>query len=140
MPQITLDFHIFKNDSPANRHYSQKAVLLMLEGTVSVNRLWLKMNPSTPKLYSAGVVYERETEEHWRDIPTIIANGAGDCEDLGCWRVAELREAGAWCQPFLKWRRYGKFWLYHVQVAHMERRGNKVAIARIEDPSRALGM
>lgn len=140
MPDITLDFYIFKDSSEENRHYSQKAVLLMLEGMVSVNRLWLRLNPNTPKLYNSGAVYMRETVEEWRDIPTILLNRGGDCEDLGCYRVAELRNEGVWCQPFLKWRRYGNFWLYHVQVAHMETRKGRACIARIEDPSRVLGM
>ena len=135
MPQITLDFHVFKKS--VSRAYSQKAVLYMLEGLVNVDRLWLRMNPSTPKLYDSGVRYAREKTEYWRDIPTIILNKEGDCEDLGSWRVAELREEGKHVQPFLKWRKYGDFWLYHVMVAHMRPDGTP---SHLEDPSKRLGM
>jgi hypothetical protein len=135
MPRIELEFHIFKKN--VSRKYSQKCVLYMLEGLVNCDREWLRQNPSTPKLYESGVRYKREKTEHWRDIPTLILHRSGDCEDLASWRVAELREEGHKVQPFLKWRRYGDFWLYHVMVAHMGEDGKTF---RLEDPSRQLGM
>lgn len=32
--------------------------------------------------------------ERFRDIGRIIENGGGDCDNLACWRAAELRQAG----------------------------------------------
>lgn len=130
--RISIDANIFKDEQ--NRKYSQKAVLYLLEALVNINRLWIKMNPSTPGLYESGIRYIREYEtEDWRDIPTLIKNGGGDCEDLSSYRVAELRERqNIRCRPFIRWRKYNNFYLYHVLVQHPN--------GRMEDPSAKLGM
>lgn len=48
-----------------------------------------------PLLYLAGVVYQLDPEdEPWQTFDQVIARGAGDCEDLGGWRAAELRVRG----------------------------------------------
>ncbi|HXI54636.1 MAG TPA: hypothetical protein VNO55_01150, partial [Polyangia bacterium] len=73
--------------------------------------------------------------ENWLDIPTIIAAGWGDCEDLACWRVAELRQQGIKASPYAKWRRINGVYHYHAMVRRFE--GDKPVL---EDPSRKLGM
>lgn len=129
---ITIDANIFKSE--ADRKYSQKAVLYLLEALTNINREWLREHPSTPGIYESGVRYIRETEtEDWRDIPTIIKDGGGDCEDLACYLCAELRERKkVKCRPFIKWRRYQNFYLYHVLV--------QLPNGQMADPSAKLGM
>ena len=63
----------------------------LLEALTAVNEAWLRETPSAPWLYKSGVYYLEEPlgRDDWQDIPETIARGNGDCEDLGCWRVAE---------------------------------------------------
>lgn len=43
--------------------------------------------------------------ERFRDIGRIIENGGGDCDNLACWRVAELRQGGIKARPFMSNRK-----------------------------------
>lgn len=53
---------------------------------------YLLRHPETPPLYQSGVRYRAEPsgDERWLSVPHVLAAGLGDCEDLGCWRAAEL--------------------------------------------------
>jgi hypothetical protein len=107
----------------------------LLEALVAANIEYLKVCPSAPSLYESGVVYEEEPEErdNWQDIPETLGLGNGDCEDLACWRIAELRlRANEHASPLIRWREVGTRTVYHIAV----RRADGV----IEDPSRLLGM
>lgn len=86
-------------------------------------------------------LYANARRIEWRDEPTagsgvefiddpfvVLARGYGDCDDLACWRVAELRARGERANVAIKWN--GK--RYHALV----RREN----GKLEDPSRVLGM
>ncbi|MEZ4447688.1 MAG: hypothetical protein R3B72_51910 [Polyangiaceae bacterium] len=107
----------------------------LCEALVAINVDYLRAAPHTPSLYAAGVRYEREPrgQEKWAAIPVVRARAAGDCEDLACWRVAELRVGGD-VSARAVWRsqRTPRGWLYHVLVQHGD--------GQIEDPSRRLGM
>ena len=113
----------------------------LLEGLTLANVAYLLSQPHTPDLYASGVRYLEEESgvDEWQDIPDTLARRTGDCEDLACWRVAELRV------------RYGEplatrgisvddipdkagilVVTYHITVVHQD--GAK------EDPSRRLGM
>lgn len=114
-----------------------KKLLWLLEALVKCNRIWLDANPHAPLLYESGVRYEAEPrgEEDWCDIPHVLSQGWGDCEDLAAWRIAELRQRGIAAKGKLKWFKApsrSQATLYHVQVVLP---GNK-----LEDPSRKLGM
>lgn len=100
-----------------------------------------------PPIYKAGVRYERERtwtvlrnghlrvegREDWLDCLEIIALRRGDCEDLACWRVGELRAQGLPARVLFSIRpQPGGARLFHIIVD----RGD----GRLEDPSRALGM
>ena len=107
----------------------------LLEALAGVNVAWLKENPRTPWLYESGVRYEEEPagRDDWQDIPETIARRNGDCEDLACWRIAELRvRALEHVRVHLKKTVVGPRTIYHVAVC---RDGG-----RLEDPSRILGM
>lgn len=71
--------------------------------------------------------------EHFRDIPRILENGGGDCDNVASWRVAELRELGIPAKPYITWRtRADGGVTYHVIVLHAD--------GSSEDPSLLLGM
>lgn len=118
--------------------YASCYIRPFLNALCAANVAYLRRYPRTPKLYQSGVVYRREAIvsgrrlEEWRDIPTILTSGFGDCEDLACYRVAELRVQGVQARPVVRWRRKPDSGiLYHIIVGI----GNKR-----EDPSARLGM
>ena len=132
----------------ADRARSQDALLWLLEALCKINEGHLADRPYPP-LYEAGVHYERERgTEEWLDIPSVIEAGWGDCEDLACWRVAELRRAGVHCGPYVRYRNVDGVFYYHALVLHyrpaLERAGERLVERMVpdhtEDPSRALGM
>lgn len=44
--------------------------------------------------------------ETFRDIPRIIENGGGDCDNLCAWRTAEIRHhLGVAAKPYITWRK-----------------------------------
>lgn len=115
---------------------SDLVVRELLRALFVIDLDWLVRHPQTPRLYASGVRYEREPFERWRSVPVCLEELAGDCEDLSCWRAAELvlhdgdRDARpAWTK---KWSHRRGGWLFHIVV----RRGD----GSIEDPSKALGM
>jgi hypothetical protein len=71
--------------------------------------------------------------ERFRDIPRIIENGGGDCDNVAAWRAAELNELGIAAQPYITWRkRSDGGTTYHVIVRWPD--------GSSEDPSLLLGM
>ncbi|HEX7667012.1 MAG TPA: hypothetical protein VF407_20925 [Polyangiaceae bacterium] len=111
------------------------ALIRLLEALIGVNEAWLRENPHAPSLYASGVRYLEEPrgQEDWQDIPETILLRSGDCEDLGSWRVAELRvRSNEHAMPHVKRSLAGPRTIFHVAV----RRAN----GQLEDPSRILGM
>lgn len=139
-----LDLFAHTEDHPR----SQRTLLWLLEALCKANQEHLAQKPYPP-IYQAGIRYirERGTEE-WLDIPHIIAAGGGDCEDLVCWRVAEVRMAGGHAGPYVRYRLLNGHFHYHCLVQHYRRVVTRVGgraverfvPARKEDPSRRLGM
>lgn len=77
--------------------------------------------------------------EHFRDIPRILENGGGDCDNVASWRCAELNEMGIDAKPFITWRkRPDGGTTYHVCVLIPPGPGEKYPTH--EDPSLLLGM
>ncbi|MGH7285010.1 MAG: hypothetical protein ACRELY_26075 [Polyangiaceae bacterium] len=111
------------------------ALLRMLEALTGVNEAWLRENSGAPDLYTSGVRYVEEPpgRDDWQDIPETLELRNGDCEDLGCWRVAELRvREHENAQPFVRKSWSGAHTIFHVAVRRAD--------GRLEDPSRILGM
>lgn len=108
-----------------------------LEAVIMTNRLYLRLH-KVPPLYESGIRYEEEPAgqpyEDFAAIPVVLSRGWADCDDLCCWRIAELRNAGENAKVRLKWQydpvRGAR--MFHVLV----RRGN----GQVEDPSKRLGM
>lgn len=116
---------------------NHRALVHMLEALCQIDEDILRAHPNFPELYRSGVRYSLEWEkngEDFADILTTKARGSGDCDDLSCWRVAELRVRGIAAEPFFVWRSEprARGQLYHIQVRWPD--------GRIEDPSRRLGM
>lgn len=119
-----------------DRQQSNRQLQILLFALVAVNEEYLRNHPEAPMLYDSGVRYMEEPpgQEDWQDIPTCLKMRAGDCEDLACWRVAELRvRYGIAAKPTFKcMERPNGGMLYHIQV--------ELPDGRKEDPSRVLGM
>lgn len=102
---------------------------------VSKVREWLKSSNAPADVQSAfGVLSDMcGGGEHFREIPRIIENGGGDCDNVASWRCAELRELGVWAKPYITWRhRADGGTTYHVIVLWPD--------GTSEDPSLLLGM
>jgi len=132
--RITYCVNLFKRDQ--ERELSHKALTVLLRTLMAIDVLILRANPTFPLLYQSGVRYEEEPvgQEDWQDAPTTLRMGFGDCEDLACWRAAELRVRygiDAWPTFTYKVRNNGAY-LYHITVRHPD--------GQSEDPSRQLGM
>lgn len=85
-----------------------------------------------PALYESTVQYVREPRgsEVWQTPRHAYSTKAADCEDLACWRSAELWAAGETAaRPIVK-RISAR--LRHIQVRRAD--------GTIEDPSLILGM
>jgi hypothetical protein len=120
----------------------KKAVLQKLTEALTIaDCAYLLKFPRTPLLYESGVRYLAEPpgRDEWQDIPDTLARGNGDCEDLACWRVAELRV------------RFGdRYATRRITVAELpDDTGRLITTFHIsvisptfgrEDPSRILGM
>lgn len=152
MQPIVMKVALFRGDFDQAR--SQYSLLWLMEALVRINQSHIrqfralakekKVPAPYPLIYRSGVHYEPEAgTEDWLDIPNILdARGGtfpgpwGDCEDLACWRAAELREdpyKPVKAKPFAKWRRKPDgAYAYHALVLLPD--------GRLEDPSLVLGM
>jgi hypothetical protein len=130
-----IEFELDLFSVPSDRERSQKVLLILMDALANVNMTWLKTYPDTPALYNAPVKYHFDPDEPdpWQDISSTLKKGWGDCEDLACWRIAELRAKGIEAHPYIRWRRNaeGKY-TYHALVLWPD--------GRVEDPSVAMGM
>lgn len=113
---------------------SQAYLQLLLHALANLDAAFLRFNPDTPPLYRSGVRYHREPRgyEQWLQIPCVLAQRWGDCEDLAAWRVAELRKDGIDAWPCFQWRKLQTALVYHIVVC--------LPNGLVEDPSRILGM
>jgi hypothetical protein len=120
---------------------SERALDILLDALVKLDLDWLTHHPETPSIYKSGIRYIREEgTEEWLTIPEIMREGGGDCEDLACWRAAELifTRADPAAKPIKRHHLIPSeddgrpFLLYHITV----QRGDGTE----EDPSRKLGM
>jgi len=132
---LNIQFRIAVSEDEESR---DRVLKILLWALVQLNREYIRMNPNTPRLYDSGVrfIREKEGEELWPTIGEVIRMGGGDCEDLACWRVAELLESGVAARPAWRHRQVrmpsgGLATLYHILVWTPK---------GFEDPSRTLGM
>jgi hypothetical protein len=140
-------------------------IVLLLEGPIKVNEHHIRLQNNKflrgeapipfPPLYTSGAYYEEDPagREDWRDVYSCLEKLAGghgiDCDNLICWRVAELRVAGVNAEPVIKWQHIPHelavsigypadfvsgegLWLVHCCVRFPD--------GTIEDTSKNLGM
>jgi len=106
--------------SRRDRRYTAALIAEIVSALARVDRLWLAAHPTAPAIYRSGVEYRREPRgvEEWQDIPSILARGHGDCEDLSAWRIAELRRLGLDARPVIDAHpRADGGTTYHVRLA-----------------------
>ena len=120
-----------------------KTVILhhLLDALIIANVAYLLTHRQTPLLYESGVRYvpEPDDRDEWQDIPDTLQRRGGDCEDLGCWLIAERRvvfgetatepDISEADLPDSSGRMIRT---YHIRVRHPD--------GRITDPSKVLGM
>lgn len=110
MPNIIFRCQMFRGDW--DQVWSQMRMLWLMEGLCRVNQAHIRqfdefkrrglVENGYPSVYASGLHYETEKgTEIWPDIPSLLMGTMGrgvypgpwgDCEDLACYRVAELRE------------------------------------------------
>jgi hypothetical protein len=136
---ITLKTKLFRADWDQAR--SQYCILWFLEALCRTNQSHIRQFKHLakeghvkpyPRLYKSGIHYERERgTEEWLDIPTVLEGGSykgefpgpwGDCEDLACWRVAELREL-EWHWAVPRRGKDGRIWIEHMDCAFRPPKG-----------------
>lgn len=119
---------------------NEEGLVLLLTLLTIANLRYLQTHPRCPRLYATKIRYERETPgkrgvhgdplhaDEWWTIPEIRRAGWGDCEDLACWRVAELRHLeGVQARPSIREVSPGR---WHVRV--------QLPNGTVEDPSAIL--
>jgi len=146
-----VNFQLSIFDNRELRPLQLRALYRLLECLVGIDIDYLKLHP-LPDLYSWGVRYKVEPpgKEDWADIPQMLKQRWGDCEDLACARVAQLRLAGIEAKPIVnKTSLPNGATLFHIQVLWpyaMPERLRTGALytgqigGRVEDPSAQLGM
>jgi hypothetical protein len=122
MPNIVFRCQMFRGDW--DQIWSQMRMLWMMEGLCRVNQTHLRqfdefkkrglVEQGYPTVYGSGLHYETEKgTEIWPDIPSLLMGTMGkgvypgpwgDCEDLACYRVAELREVPWHYQRTAPWK------------------------------------
>lgn len=132
--RITFALDLF--NGPRERELSRRTLDVMLDSLFRIDCLYLQAHPDTPWLYQSGIRYMEEPpgQEDWQDIPTCLKMGLADCEDVACWRAAEVTvRQGIRVRPFFReHKRKDGGMLYHILVGYPD--------GRIEDPSAILGM
>jgi len=135
-PELRVTFVLSMFGPAGDREVADEALGCMLRALTSVDADYLHAHPEVPLLYQSGVRYQEEPpgQEDWQDVAACTRLGNGDCEDLACWRAAELVvrcHVGA-APTFISRDRANGGRLFHIQ--------DKYPDGRVEDPSRRLGM
>lgn len=132
MRLIGFELGLFRSER--ERAYSERVLAILLRALVDANCVFLATHRATPRLYRAGVRYraERWPRERWKGIAQVLRDGEGDCEDLACFRAAELVVRGVAAEPIYRFRRLGRLSVYHILVRYPD--------GSLEDPSLLLGM
>lgn len=133
--RMRISFLLDLFQSKAQEPESHEALRILLHALTTIDVLYLKTHPNTPRLYESGVFYREEPGgcEDWQDIPTSLRRGRIDCDDCAPWRAAEIivHEGLPASADFeLQHTKDGKA-LYHIVTKSP--RGT-------EDPSYFLGM
>src|SRR5262245_14570509 len=115
MYRATFALDLF--NGAGDRKISHRAIVHMTRALTAIDRDELEAGDKNrpgmplPAVYQSGVKYLEETqkklecprcrthialevEDDWQDAYTCLERGIADCEDLACWRAAELQLQG----------------------------------------------
>jgi hypothetical protein len=108
-----------------------KCLRFFAEALTYTNLLFLKnLATDLPSLYSIKPKYVDKIKEEWQDIPTVLANKSGDCKDLCCWRLAEIRRNGGDGEIVFDYKKISEDrFIFHSSL---------IVDGRNEDPSKIL--
>lgn len=114
-----------------------QALGYLLDCLLMIDIHYLRKYPNLPLVYGSGVTYEHDgkKDDPFRCVLRCLDVGTADCEDLACWRAAELRvKFGIHASPcFVRKMREDGTELIHIFV-RLPGQNN------FEDPSKILGM
>ena len=91
--RVTMELDAFNGTRDADESVAQLGA--MLDCLIQINTIYmtqrLRSGIHVPLLYQSGVRYEEEPTgaEFWRDIPTVLKYGTGDCVPLSSGVVTE---------------------------------------------------
>jgi hypothetical protein len=122
-------------DMQKDPEFAFRNISRMLGTLTAINADFLEQNPNFPLLYMSGVRYHHDKNaDYWRDAKATFDNRFGDCDNLSCWRAAELQvRFGINALPvWLHKKKADQTDLFHIVVQYPN--------LDIEDPSVALGM
>lgn len=127
---IALDPNAIRIDLPGT---NTTALRILLDALTAIDR-WQLGRLVLPSIYAAGVRYAREPKgREWWQAPLVsVRQRSADCEDLACWRTAELQRDGIRAIADIITQRTRRGTLYHIVVRYPD--------GTIEDPSERLGM
>lgn len=115
----------------------ERCIENMANALALVNAEYLRENPRTPRVYTAGIRYcddPKARYDEWCDIPTVLQRGCGDCDDLVPWRLAELLNDGVNAEAHaIEQRLNNGDTVFHLLIRYP---GSN----QTEDPSAILGM
>lgn len=80
---------------------------VLIDSLVSIDRLWILYNPSTPSVFTPGLMrYENDPPgvENWLEIGHAVERRTADCKTLTAWDVAALQLQGIAARAAIGWR------------------------------------
>lgn len=109
-----------------------EAIAAFIDSLAILNQAYLELNNvNVPRIYMSRVRYAEI--ESWRDIPTLLREGSGDCKSLVAWRLAEIR---AYTEEEPAIHIVHQAWQDEDRLHILIKRGDGM----FEDPSIKLGM
>lgn len=101
------------------------------KGKLDECRRYLRKLGASAETVDAVITYLTGIEM-FRDIPKALQKRRVDCDNLACWRCAELWLCGITASPYITWRETSDGTTYHALVMLPD--------GTSEDPSRLLGL
>jgi hypothetical protein len=129
---MTMLIPLVLSEIPASPEELAGVIAPIVEGLIHVNMAYLRRAAGVPRLYASGIRYVEDAA--WRDIPSMLAMGAGSCHSLVAWRIAELRLRGEQAKIHIQFTRVANVDTLHLQVKRLRPKPH------VEDPSKRLGM
>lgn len=153
MYRIALAVDAIGRDEPGMLDLGREQMQIALTALTSLNLAILR-RMRMPRLYESGIRYDRMTphpgstcgDDDWQDMLVTLRRRMGDCEDLACYRAAELQVQGIRARAIPLFMREPGHHYYHIVVewprglvSYPSTVYNQFDML-LEDPSKVLGM